>query len=232
MNPETTLVTLLVVFSTSIYFTFWQNKKIKTIIFGGTNSTKAQFTYYFFQKGLGLLVFGVIPLFIYLHFYPSSLYDLGFKLDFSFQKWLILMAICIIPFVINYWAANNEEHLKLYPQIRIKKWNTSTYFLDFLAWGAYLFGYELLFRGVLFFSLQSNYDIVWVFAINTILYSLAHLPKGKKETLAALPFGLIICWITLEYQSFIPAFLIHQAVAFSNDVFSVKYTKKRELKAL
>ncbi|MEZ5021390.1 MAG: CPBP family intramembrane glutamic endopeptidase [Bacteroidales bacterium] len=55
----------------------------------------------------------------------------------------------------------------------------------------------MLFRGVLLFGLAKPLGPVVATAVNVILYSAAHIPKGKGETLGAIPFGMVLCILTL-----------------------------------
>jgi membrane protease YdiL (CAAX protease family) len=54
--------------------------------------------------------------------------------------------------------------------------------------------------------------------INLVLYFVLHLPKGIKESVATIPFGILICYLTLESQSIIPAIIIHAVQAISCEI--------------
>jgi membrane protease YdiL (CAAX protease family) len=91
-----------------------------------------------------------------------------------------------------------------------------------LGWAIYLLGDEFLFRGILFFS---GIDILplWLnITINCILYAVAHLPKGKLEIIASLPFGVVLCLISYYTGNFWAAWLIHLTLALSNSLIAIK----------
>jgi membrane protease YdiL (CAAX protease family) len=62
-------------------------------------------------------------------------------------------------------------------------------------------------------------------AVNTSIYALIHLPKGKRETIGAIPLGIVLCLITSYTGTIWAAFWIHCTLALTNEWFSIKYTK-------
>jgi hypothetical protein len=52
-------------------------------------------------------------------------------------------------------------------------------------------------------------------AINTVIYSLIHIVKGRKEMIASIPVGIILCSITLYMHSFLAAFIFHSIFALT-----------------
>jgi membrane protease YdiL (CAAX protease family) len=82
----------------------------------------------------------------------------------------------------------------------------------------YLAAYEWLFRGVLLPAcLDGGLSVSSAIIINTALYSLVHVPKGRTEVWAAIPFGVAVCWLTIETQSIWSALLLHVALALTNE---------------
>src|SRR5690348_6476804 len=61
----------------------------------------------------------------------------------------------------------------------------------------YLISYECFFRGSLLMSLCLLAGVTWGVIINISLYTLVHILKGKKEILACIPFGLLVCVFTV-----------------------------------
>lgn len=176
-----------------------------------------------FQRILGLLTYGVIPLAIVYIFYafPATKYGFNLKnIDTTFIWILILGSIVITA---NYFLAGKQANLKNYPQIRLKKWTPRTIMINDLTWILYLLGYEFMFRGLLLYSFYYAYGILPAIAINCLLYSLVHIPKGQKETFGAIPLGIILSIITLNTGSFLTAFVFHVIMALSNDHFAIKY---------
>lgn len=90
------------------------------------------------------------------------------------------------------------------------------------TWIAYLFGYELMFRGLLLFTTVEFMGAWPAIILNTALYALVHVPKNLEETIGAIPLGLLLCLITLSTGTFWVAFGVHTCLALSNFFFSLK----------
>ncbi len=175
-----------------------------------------------YQRILGFLTFGLIPAALIIILYSKSLADYGLnfnRLHIS-VVWTFLLGIAII--IANYFFSGKKENLKNYPQIRLNNWTKDKLLINSTTWGLYLLGYELMFRGLLLFSFYYAYGTVVAIAVNCVLYSLVHIPKGKKETFGAIPLGAILSIITLNTGSLFVAFVFHVIMALSNDYFAIK----------
>jgi membrane protease YdiL (CAAX protease family) len=135
----------------------------------------------------------------------------------------LILATLLIPLgAVN---AKNIMHLKQYPQVRMRHWNALHYIINILSWGIYLLAYEYLFRGVLFLGILAYTKLHVAILLNTILYALAHLHKGKKEVLGAIPLGVVFCLLSYYSGSFWAAFVIHWIMAANNFIWSHYYSK-------
>jgi len=172
------------------------------------------------QRLLGVFFFGLSSLVVIqfvLHAPPA---DFGVSLPNSKTfLWLLILSVVIIP--MNYFNAKSPENLSQYPQIRKAEWSTSLLALSSLSWVAYLFAYEFMFRGFLLFASIPILGIWPSIILNTALYSLVHIPKGNKETLGAIPFGILISYLSIETGTFWLAFFVHIVLALSNEWFSI-----------
>ena len=170
----------------------------------------------------GVLFFGILPVLIFrLVSGYDHLSDITGPAAGSGFLWLL--PVLFVTLVINYLFASGAENLKMYPQIRMKEWTRGLVLLSALSWIAYLFAYELLFRGLLFFPLLAQLGLWPAIFINTLIYSLVHIPKGRKESIGAIPVGIILCLLAYKTGSFWIAFYIHIMMALSNEWFSIKY---------
>jgi membrane protease YdiL (CAAX protease family) len=82
----------------------------------------------------------------------------------------------------------------------------------------FLVAYELFFRAILF-----QFCLVWVpvpaaIAINVVLYVGAHPFSSRQELVGSLPFGLLLCGITVYAQSIVPAILLHLLLGLPYDL--------------
>jgi membrane protease YdiL (CAAX protease family) len=183
----------------------------------------------YLQRIMGMFFYGIVPLVIVLMLLHGTLRDYGTVLTDPLETllWGILFAAIIIPLIL--YNSKSPSNLAVYPQIRSKKWTLSTLLLSGLTWAGYLLCYEFLFRGFLLFACQREFGTVPAIAINMLIYSIAHVPKGKLETVGAIPLGLVLCVLTIVTESIWFAFLAHVIMALTNEWISLYYNKDIKL---
>ena len=213
-------VILLVIYS--VFFIEF-NRKSKSI--GYKNNA----TFVYLQRLTGVITFGIFPLGIMKYMLPTGLSDYGTELTMPYKSllWFVILSVIIIP--LNFSQAKKEANLKVYPQIRINNWGTGVFAMSAVTWTLYLLAYEFFFRGFLLFGILDVVGPYWAVAINTALYAIAHIPKGKFETLGAIPLGILLCIITFTTGSFWVAFGMHVVMALSNEWFSLYYHKEMKI---
>lgn len=173
----------------------------------------------FFQRISGFILFGCVPLVIVLYS-GHGLNSFGVSSPVSgTYMWTLIFSAIIIP--LNFINARTAENLEVYPQIRKDVWSLQLISLSALSWIGYLTAYEFLFRGFLLFSTIPLLGIWPAIGLNVVLYSLAHLHKGSKEMLGAVPLGFVVCYLTYITGSFWVALFIHLVLALSNEWFSI-----------
>jgi membrane protease YdiL (CAAX protease family) len=118
-------------------------------------------------------------------------------------------------------ASKSSSVQKISPELKLKDWYPRHLILSASVWVCYLFGYELLFRGILWFLCRSAFGFWPALIINLALYSLVHLPKGKELAVSVIPAGVIFCLLSELTGSFLPAFLIHSSIAILTEEFSI-----------
>jgi hypothetical protein len=64
-------------------------------------------------------------------------------------------------------------------------------------WIGYLLLYESYFRGYLLQAALPAQPVYMVILYNTALYALAHAYKNVQQILAAIPYGILLCLVTL-----------------------------------
>lgn len=175
------------------------------------------------KRAFGFLIFGIVPSLLFLILTNLSFQETGFKPRFNGKTilWLIVFVFILVP--INFFNARTDQNLSLYPEINKKDWSVNLLLLSALSWTAYLLAYEFLFRGILLFPSVELMGFWPATLLNTGLYSLVHIPKGAKETLAAIPMGIIFCSLAISTGSFWIAFFIHVILALSNEWYSLKF---------
>jgi len=181
----------------------------------------------FLQKIEGIVLISAFPLLIfYLLGKGAAIPGLHFRFT-SFELWWSA-ALSIALILLNYFATQKADNWKMYPQIRLNKWTPSLIAVNAFIWIIYLLAYELAFRSLLLF-LFAHWIGLWpAIAVNVIVYALVHLPKGIKEAIGAIPFGIILCLLCWQSGSFLIAFVAHLALALSNDYFSVYHNPNQK----
>ncbi|HKK42556.1 MAG TPA: CPBP family intramembrane glutamic endopeptidase [Bacteroidales bacterium] len=174
---------------------------------------------FFLVKFTGLIFFGVIP-FIILSTTTDD--NLSYKLldaGLSGKYWYAIPVIFLIITFLSFISAKRKNGNR--SPIRSMAATHEYRFVTISGWIIYILGYEFLFRGILWAVCFAAYGFWMAFAINIIMYALAHLDQGPFMTLGAIPFGALLCYITFLTGSFLFAFLIHSWLAVNNQVFPV-----------
>jgi len=172
------------------------------------------------QRLTGVFFFGFVSLLLISFYLPRDISFFGTAPpNMSTLVWLLVLSVVIIP--MNYFNSRNPENLAQYPQVRNSEWSFSLVTLSALSWIAYLLAYEFLFRGFLLFSSIPVLGVWPSVLLNSAIYSLVHIPKGSRETLGAIPFGIFLSYLAIETGSFWIAFFAHVVLALSNEWFSL-----------
>ncbi len=182
---------------------------------------RAEINLFIMQKLYGLLMLGVIPALLFLPFF--TVHTRGFE-PFSsipLNTGLTMASLVVTIVILIYFSARSSNIYSRFPVIRRKEWGLVNILTSITGWGIYLLGYEYLFRELLLFTVAGSFGVPTAIVVNLALYSSFHLPNGKNETLGAIPFGLILCMVSLQTGSFAMAFLLHFTLSVSSEVFSI-----------
>ena len=184
------------------------------------------------RRLLGFTLMGILPLLVFYYVYELPLGDYGINM-YRWERSFIWILLLLPPIIaMNYYIAGKPSNLSQYPQIRLIHWDLKNLLVNFTSWILYLLGYEMLFRGFLLFALYDAFGLTPAIAMNVVLYALAHIPKGLREMAGSVPFGIILCMITLNTGSFLAAFVLHSAMALSNEFFAIRFHPNMRIKSL
>jgi membrane protease YdiL (CAAX protease family) len=151
--------------------------------------------------------------------------DLGFLWP-SPGQWLNTLLVSIplgfVSAAVARRAASRPQHLAQYPELRTSRWTRSLWWQSTLGWLLYDTAYEFMFRGFLFMNLLSERGALAAITLTVALYSAAHLPRGSREVLLCIPFGIFLCLTTWLTQSIWAAVIVHSALSVSNEFFSIR----------
>lgn len=153
----------------------------------------------------GIILWGVFP--VWYHGLDKSFSLLFGKEGISCTWTVAVIAICMLAFLIGKRQAKlvnfSEAHFHLKP-------TSPTLIVYFFARTIFLISYEMWFRGWFLSELVAETGEIWIpIGINTALYSLIHFFAGRKEAVSAIPFGIVLCLITIETQILWAAAVIH-----------------------
>ncbi|HQQ93311.1 MAG TPA: CPBP family intramembrane metalloprotease [Bacteroidia bacterium] len=225
-KPEYTLpfVSILSVsFGFAAYWFLSISETIKTWFFSRFENEKAWINYVVFQKFTGVVFLGLFPGIIVLSFTGYTLSEFGLSLGNLNESMMYTGLIGSLILFLNYFAAKKPNNLNMYPQMRIGAWSTKTLIINAVSWTAYLLAYEFMYRGILLMSCYWAFGFWPALAVNLCFYSATHIPKGLRETMATIPYGFILCLITVSTGSILVAFSTHLVLALSNDFYSVSH---------
>lgn len=172
-------------------------------------------------KVWGLFVLGGIPAAMLMAQFGLSLADLGVAWPSQWPTHVMLAWSALIAGTLVMTVVGEKEVAKNYPQMKARVWSASTLGWSALGWMCYLAGYEVMFRGYLLFPLAAMLGVWPAIGISTMIYTVMHFHKGMGETLACLPAGVLICWITLQTESVFLAWAGHAVVALFNTTYQV-----------
>lgn len=222
----TVLPVMLLTFFFLLYWFTAQSDLVKAWFYRRYQSDKASVYYITSGRVFGFLTLGVLPGIISLILMPRyALHDFGltFRPATALFSLLWILGLGTVMATVVYRNASKPENLAQYPQIRAKGWTRQTVILNVMGWALYLLGYEFLFRGILLFPLAAHLGVWPAIAINVAIYALIHIPKGVKETLGAIPLGLVLCLLTLASGTIWIAFFVHLTMALTNSFASLKF---------
>jgi len=202
------------------YFIFLKSSTFKAKCSKLFSAPKSSFYWIQLTRIVAFICMANIPI-TYIHYLDIDFWTFDFTWTSTDSKYTLILAAILVPMGAK--NAKGKEHLNLYPQVRMKSWNPIEYLSNIFSWGLYLLGYEFLFRGILFLGLIPFVGLYPAITINTVLYALAHLYKGKKETLGSIPLGIVLCLITAHTETIWTAFAVHWIMATNNFVWSQYY---------
>lgn len=154
----------------------------------------------------GLMWLGLVPLIqinlpVIVVLFGNRVPDASSFLIFGF---LYLVAIAAAYRLGRNIYSNKAGVVEMFMQL-----SQSFFTRYFIIRTIYLSVYELWFRGFLLFESIKWLGIPTAVSLNVFLYTLLHIFKSKKEILACIPFGLILCILSITFNAAWPAIILH-----------------------
>jgi membrane protease YdiL (CAAX protease family) len=206
-----------------IYYYFTASRLPEKICAKVIQQSKKKVAEFFVKKSFGFLILGLIPGLIYYFFLNRNFDKLGFSLNqFKSNFQLILLLMLIIAAILFINQKVNRENNSL--QIELTDWNIQLFLINAFGWIIYLLAYEFLFRGILLFECYNSFGFWPAIAINIAIYSAIHMVNGKAQTIGALIFGGIACYLALTRGTILIPIFMHISLSVSSDYFSIRYS--------
>ncbi len=213
----TTLAYTIFAFMSFWLLYYWGQKQL----FPTWKKERNKVNFIFYHKTLGILLFGLIPLVLAWWYLPERLLKSSLIIQDPETTILWSLGLMALIWPLSKKMAQHKSTQAVYPQMRITYWAPSLFILNALFWILYMGAYELLFRGLLFFSSIEAMALWQAIFVNVFIYSLVHIPKGKREVIGALPFGIVLCLGTYFTGNFLFAFITHAFQAVCVEYFSI-----------
>lgn len=229
-------VCLPIALSIIVFVLYWfitQSTQIKNWCFNKYEFDRASVYHNAFIWIFGFLALGVIPAFlcsIFMIDYTMADYGLTIIPETTLFSlgWTFALSLMVVP--LSFKSAQKPKNQINYPHIRARIWNRNTVLINAGGLALYLFGYEILFRGILLFPLATHLGVWPAIAINTALYTATHIPKGLEETIGAFILGIVLCILTLVSGTIWIAVLVHIVLSWSNSFTALKFHPQMTLK--
>jgi len=188
----------------------------------GTKSTETESrNSLFLQKFLGFILLGPGTLAAAMTWGPVSENRFGIQWPNGPHAFSLFISTSVVTLILMSLRPVKSLNTDYYPQVRLKEWKPADILFNTLLWILYLFSYEFVFRGLMFFPLLGILGFWPAAIIGTVIYSTVHIPKGAKEAVTALPFGILLYYIAMETSSMLIPFFIHLILALMNDYRSL-----------
>lgn len=183
------------------------------------------------QRLAGAALLGILPLATLALTVRPSREALGLGAPDLRGTAAFVFAVALLVLPVVWRAQSRPESWALTPQIRDAEWSPRDLWMNALTWAIYLFGYELMFRGVLLFTLSARVGPWMAVAITTCAYVFAHLPKPAAETTGTLPMGVFFALASLATGSIAAPLLAHLAIALVSDYSAIRANPRFTIKS-
>lgn len=187
----------------------------------------AQVRGYSFQRVMGMVLLGVVPVLVGWGLWGRSLgaYGVTLGVDWGLTALWVVGAYGVLGPLL--WAAaRGTQHQAMYPQMRVEAWTRALWVQNAGTWALYLLGYEVFFRGFLLVPMVEHFGVWPAIGVNTALYVYAHLPKDAGETLGCVVMGVVFALMALTTGGIWAPWLAHVLVAVSSEAWAVYHRRR------
>ncbi|PIP12990.1 MAG: hypothetical protein COX48_05625 [bacterium (Candidatus Stahlbacteria) CG23_combo_of_CG06-09_8_20_14_all_34_7] len=233
------IYSILVLFVIPIYFiiSIEENKTLIRILFFVFFTASIIFAFYLIglngkERNIsrneiinGLIVFSLLPVLFYMilkrKFFLS---EFGFSLGKIKSALFLTLISSVGAIIIAYIASLNPQFRNVYPMVHSMKTNSGIFIQYELGFLLFFFLWEFFFRGAMLFAfIKSSENAVYAIILQSVIFAFAHLGKPGMETISSFFGGLILGFLIYRIKTFLPAAIIHFALALTMDIISVYF---------
>lgn len=215
------LVILWVVLSYYMYYYSAHSSSVRKLAGKMTSDTGREMRLFLYQKLSGFVFLGIIPAIIYSLTATGIAEKFGLSWNHFTASLGYSLGMAALIGMLLYARHRRNPYLNTL-QMKTEQWNRQLMLLNFTGWSLYLVAYEFLFRGILLFECYTHFGFFPAIAINVAIYSAIHMVNGKDQTLGAVVFGAVACWLTLVTGTILIPIFMHIALSGFSDYLSVK----------
>lgn len=225
INEQSGFFALFAVFMCLILFYFYYLAGIKIRAFkevgGPSDNSNPEFLRIISGRLSGIIYTGLIPFIVFSGILKIPLAEIGFNAGQTSGYWPLILLLILLTVLLSFLFTKKRKKRENGPVHSPANRYPRHLIASIGTWIFYLFGYELLFRGILWFLCFRAFGFWPALIINLVLYSAVHIPQGKLMTAGAIPVGIVFCILSQLTGSFFPAFIIHVSMAVSTELFSL-----------
>jgi hypothetical protein len=208
------------------YYFLTQSSLIKPFYSLLSKKDKPEIRMVIYQRGIGSLLYGVVPVVVMLSASSRSLSEYGISFEHIQASLGGMLAFAAVMLPIGILSGKRPSIQKTYPQIRLSCWNISWLTASAVTWLIYLSAYETLLRGFFFFSCWRVFGITAAIMINIAVYALFHIHKGTPEMLGSIFMGGLLCLSVYHSGNILPALTGHSLLALTTEWSAIHYNPK------
>ena len=223
-NPATISLVVFLFGYLSYYFSYESKLVMHWAQKLGDSGTRKEIAIHL-PRIIGFITLGLLPILVVILFFDLPIQNYGFQIPQG--EYLLILSLLLLgaTLLVSIFRPTKRINTDFYPQIRLEQWDRKDHIRNAVSWILYLFGYEFILRGMLFFSCVHAFGLVPAIVINSVIYSLIHIYKGKGEAFGAFFLGILLCLVAFHTNSFILSFVVHVILAVGNDLKALQASK-------
>ncbi len=179
---------------------------------------------------IGIIWLGLFPVIVLKQSILKVLTEIKIPVSFIIVLYFFLF---ILTVTIAFNQSKNAYEKQQVSSESFTRLSLKFFISYFIVRAFFLFSYELWFRGLLLFYCIHWFGTPLAVFINVFFYVLLHIFNGKKEVLACIPFGLLVCFFSILFNSVWPAIMLHIgfSLAYEYNIYRFNLINSKTVKS-